>query len=56
MLAKNALISGDASVSSSPASWRRVRSRLLAEVTIAGPVTAAAFTFLRGGRSTGARS
>jgi hypothetical protein len=47
MRAKNALISGEASVSSSAS---RRRSRLLVAVTIAGPVIAAAFAVFLGGR------
>ena len=48
MRAKNALISGEASVSSSAISRRR--SRLLVALTIAGPVIAAVCPFFLGAR------
>jgi hypothetical protein len=47
MRAKNALISGEASVSPSAVSRRRSRSRLLVALTME-PVIAAAFAFFLG--------
>jgi hypothetical protein len=50
MRAKKAFTSGEASVFWSASSLRRMLSRLLVTVTIAGPVIAAALAFFLGGR------